>query len=119
MVGLCFVAFMLCNMDRVNMSIAVLPMAKQYAWDSATIGLVQSSFFWCPPPPPPSLGGPACRRAWPGGLRTHESIHAMHYNLCFRICKLTRCVPWHRKRSLHRLHFDSMQCGHLSIKWPR
>jgi hypothetical protein len=46
-VGLCFVAFMLCNMDRVNMSIAILPMAKQYAWDSQTIGLVQSSFFWC------------------------------------------------------------------------
>lgn len=33
-------------MDRVNMSIAILPMAKQYAWDSQTIGLVQSSFFW-------------------------------------------------------------------------
>lgn len=45
--ALCFVAFMLCNMDRVNMSIAILPMAKQYAWDSQTIGLVQSSFFWC------------------------------------------------------------------------
>ncbi|KAK9818150.1 hypothetical protein WJX72_007863 [[Myrmecia] bisecta] len=45
-VGLCFIAFMLCNMDRVNMSIAILPMAEQYAWDSATIGLVQSSFFW-------------------------------------------------------------------------
>ena len=48
-VALCFVAFMLCNMDRVNMSIAILPMAKQYAWDSQTIGLVQSSFFWCGP----------------------------------------------------------------------
>ena len=45
-VGLCFVAFMLCNMDRVNMSIAILPMSKQFGWDSATIGLVQSSFFW-------------------------------------------------------------------------
>jgi ACS family sodium-dependent inorganic phosphate cotransporter len=45
-VGLCFVAFMLCNMDRVNMSIAVLPMSEQYNWDSATVGLVQSSFFW-------------------------------------------------------------------------
>ena len=45
-VGLCFIAFMLCNMDRVNMSIAILPMSKQYGWDSATIGLVQSSFFW-------------------------------------------------------------------------
>ena len=45
-IGLCFVAFMLCNMDRVNMSIAILPMAKQYGWDTATIGIVQSSFFW-------------------------------------------------------------------------
>lgn len=45
-VGLCFVAFMLCNMDRVNMSIAILPMSKQFSWDNATIGLVQSSFFW-------------------------------------------------------------------------
>ena len=48
-VALCFVAFMLCNMDRVNMSIAVLPMSQQYGWDSQTIGLVQSSFFWCGP----------------------------------------------------------------------
>ena len=29
------------------MSIAVLPMSQQYGWDSQTIGLVQSSFFWC------------------------------------------------------------------------
>eukprot|EP00877_Chromochloris_zofingiensis_P007547 jgi/Chrzof1/3045/Cz12g09150.t1 len=43
---LCFVAFMLCNMDRVNMSVAILPMSQQYAWDSKTVGLVQSSFFW-------------------------------------------------------------------------
>ena len=46
-IALCFVAFMLCNMDRVNMSIAILPMSIQYGWDSQTIGLVQSSFFWC------------------------------------------------------------------------
>lgn len=45
-VGMCFVAFMLCNMDRVNMSIAVLPMSETFSWSSATIGLVQSSFFW-------------------------------------------------------------------------
>ncbi|KXZ55458.1 hypothetical protein GPECTOR_2g1007 [Gonium pectorale] len=43
---LCFVAFVLCNLDRVNMSIAILPMASQFGWDSATMGLVQSSFFW-------------------------------------------------------------------------
>jgi MFS transporter, ACS family, solute carrier family 17 (sodium-dependent inorganic phosphate cotransporter), other len=45
-VALCFVAFMLCNMDRVNMSIAVLPMQKEFGWNSQTLGIVQSSFFW-------------------------------------------------------------------------
>ncbi|KAL2892190.1 Ascorbate transporter chloroplastic [Bienertia sinuspersici] len=43
---LCFVAFLLCNMDRVNMSIAILPMSKEFNWSSATVGLIQSSFFW-------------------------------------------------------------------------
>lgn len=37
---------MLCNMDRVNMSIAILPISQTFKWTSATIGLVQSSFFW-------------------------------------------------------------------------
>lgn len=73
---MCFVAFMLCNMDRVNMSIAVLPMAETFAWSSTTIGLVQSSFFWGrvaqqltpapprpPPPPPPSRT--RARHVWP------------------------------------------------------
>eukprot|EP00270_Netrium_digitus_P008353 TRINITY_DN2494_c0_g1_i1.p1 TRINITY_DN2494_c0_g1~~TRINITY_DN2494_c0_g1_i1.p1 ORF type:complete len:673 (+),score=143.62 TRINITY_DN2494_c0_g1_i1:86-2020(+) len=45
-VGLCFFAFLLCNMDRVNMSIAILPMSEQYNWTPSTMGLVQSSFFW-------------------------------------------------------------------------
>lgn len=45
-VFLCFVAFMLCNMDRVNMSIAILPMADRFGWDGVTQGIVQSSFFW-------------------------------------------------------------------------
>ncbi|XP_059651390.1 ascorbate transporter, chloroplastic [Cornus florida] len=43
---LCFTAFLLCNMDRVNMSIAILPMSREFNWDSATVGLIQSSFFW-------------------------------------------------------------------------
>lgn len=34
------------NMDRVNMSVAILPMKTEFGWDSATMGLVQSSFFW-------------------------------------------------------------------------
>ncbi|XP_027926398.1 ascorbate transporter, chloroplastic-like [Vigna unguiculata] len=43
---LCFSAFLLCNMDRVNMSIAILPMSQEFKWNSATVGLIQSSFFW-------------------------------------------------------------------------
>ncbi|CAM8935584.1 unnamed protein product [Rhodiola kirilowii] len=45
-VVLCFAAFLLCNMDRVNMSIAILPMSQEFNWNSATVGLIQSSFFW-------------------------------------------------------------------------
>ncbi|XP_020079666.1 ascorbate transporter, chloroplastic-like isoform X2 [Ananas comosus] len=43
---LCFFAFLLCNMDRVNMSIAILPMSAEFNWNPATVGLIQSSFFW-------------------------------------------------------------------------
>ncbi|KAI4385966.1 hypothetical protein MLD38_003948 [Melastoma candidum] len=45
-VVLCFSAFLLCNMDRVNMSIAILPMSAEYNWNPTTVGLIQSSFFW-------------------------------------------------------------------------
>ncbi|KAK9143790.1 hypothetical protein Syun_013190 [Stephania yunnanensis] len=43
---LCFASFLLCNMDRVNMSIAILPMSAEFNWSPATVGLIQSSFFW-------------------------------------------------------------------------
>uniref|UniRef100_A0A0D9XH22 Major facilitator superfamily (MFS) profile domain-containing protein n=1 Tax=Leersia perrieri TaxID=77586 RepID=A0A0D9XH22_9ORYZ len=43
---LCFFSFLLCNMDRVNMSIAILPMSSEFGWSPATVGLIQSSFFW-------------------------------------------------------------------------
>ncbi|XP_031401233.1 sodium-dependent phosphate transport protein 1, chloroplastic [Punica granatum] len=45
-VVLCFSAFLLCNMDRVNMSIAILPMSAEFNWNPTTVGLIQSSFFW-------------------------------------------------------------------------
>eukprot|EP00798_Chlamydomonas_sp_ICE-L_P012428 gene12428-15627_t len=32
-------------MDRGNMSVA-MPVSQTYGWDGATVGLVQSSFFW-------------------------------------------------------------------------
>lgn len=31
------------------MAVAILPMRQQYGWDAATVGLVQSSFFWWVP----------------------------------------------------------------------
>ncbi|KQK03950.1 hypothetical protein BRADI_2g10810v3 [Brachypodium distachyon] len=45
-VFLCFSAFLLCNMDRVNMSIAIMPMSAEFDWNPQTVGLIQSSFFW-------------------------------------------------------------------------
>ncbi|CAM6020223.1 unnamed protein product [Sphagnum balticum] len=45
-VVLCFSAFLICNMDRVNMSIAILPMSAEFQWSPTIVGLVQSSFFW-------------------------------------------------------------------------
>lgn len=41
-----FLAFILCNMDKVNMSVAVIPMAKELGWSATDRGLVSSSFFW-------------------------------------------------------------------------
>ena len=40
------VAFVLCNMDKVNMSVAVIPMARELGWSALDRGLVSSSFFW-------------------------------------------------------------------------
>ncbi|KAF6256196.1 carbohydrate transporter [Scenedesmus sp. NREL 46B-D3] len=39
-------AFVLCNMDKVNMSVAVIPMARDLGWSATERGLVSSSFFW-------------------------------------------------------------------------
>ncbi|KAK9810429.1 hypothetical protein WJX72_010556 [[Myrmecia] bisecta] len=39
-------AFVLCNMDKVNMSVAVIPMAEELGWTATQRGLVSSSFFW-------------------------------------------------------------------------
>lgn len=39
-------AFVLCNMDKVNISVAIIPMAEDFGWSSTVSGLVQSSFFF-------------------------------------------------------------------------
>ena len=41
-----FCAFVLCNLDKVNMSVAIAPMAESFGWTSVEKGLVQSAFFW-------------------------------------------------------------------------
>lgn len=35
-----------CLQDKVNMSVAILPMSQQFGWSASVAGLVQSSFFW-------------------------------------------------------------------------
>ena len=44
-VAMCFVAMVICYLDRVSMSTAVVPMAEQYGWSNTTKGWVLSSFF--------------------------------------------------------------------------
>jgi ACS family sodium-dependent inorganic phosphate cotransporter len=39
-------SFVICNMDKVNMSVAIIPMAQDYGWSPSVAGLVQSAFFW-------------------------------------------------------------------------
>lgn len=39
-------AFVICNMDKVNISVAIIPMAQDFGWSPTVSGLVQSSFFW-------------------------------------------------------------------------
>ncbi|AQK93447.1 putative anion transporter 3 chloroplastic [Zea mays] len=39
-------AALLCNADRVVMSVAVVPLAAQHGWSSSFVGIVQSSFLW-------------------------------------------------------------------------
>ncbi|GAB4832773.1 Probable anion transporter 6, chloroplastic [Ancistrocladus abbreviatus] len=46
LVGVTSLAFVICNMDKVNLSVAIIPMSHQFGWNSSVAGLVQSSFFW-------------------------------------------------------------------------
>ncbi|CAA6670428.1 unnamed protein product [Spirodela intermedia] len=46
LIGTTSLAFVICNMDKVNLSVAIIPMSHQFGWNSSTAGLIQSSFFW-------------------------------------------------------------------------
>ncbi|MGE0387090.1 MAG: ACS family MFS transporter [Gammaproteobacteria bacterium] len=45
LVLLCFAASFICYIDRVNLSVAILPMQDEFGWSDTTKGLVMSSFF--------------------------------------------------------------------------
>jgi ACS family sodium-dependent inorganic phosphate cotransporter len=42
---LCFFATFICYIDRVNISVAIIPMAEQFGWSDTQRGFVLSSFF--------------------------------------------------------------------------
>lgn len=45
LVAMCFAAVFVCYIDRVNISVAILPMAEEFGWDATTQGAILSSFF--------------------------------------------------------------------------
>ena len=45
LVLLCFLATFICYIDRTNISVAIIPMAKEFGWDPERQGTVLSAFF--------------------------------------------------------------------------
>jgi len=45
LVAFCFMATFICYIDRVNISVAIIPMAEEFGWSATTKGYVLSSFF--------------------------------------------------------------------------
>lgn len=46
MIFLVAAAYVVWTMCKVNMSVAILPMAQQYGWDPPTVGVIQGALFW-------------------------------------------------------------------------
>src|SRR5215471_4008332 len=44
--ALFFLATILCYLDRVNISVAIIPLASDLGYDSAAQGMILSAFFW-------------------------------------------------------------------------
>ena len=42
---MCFAATFVCYIDRVNISVAIIPMAEEFNWDLTTQGAILSSFY--------------------------------------------------------------------------
>lgn len=44
--GMFFLATVLCYVDRVSISVAIIPLAREVGFDAAAQGLILSAFFW-------------------------------------------------------------------------
>ena len=44
-IAMCFAATFVCYIDRVNISVAIIPMADDYGWNLETQGYILSSFY--------------------------------------------------------------------------
>ena len=40
-----FLAVFICYIDRVNISVAIIPMQEQFGWNEAQIGIIFSIFY--------------------------------------------------------------------------
>lgn len=45
LVGLCFCSTFICYIDRVNISVTIIPMSQELGWDPARQGIALSAFF--------------------------------------------------------------------------
>ncbi len=45
LVFLCFCAVFVCYIDRVNISVAIIPMAEEFGWNEAVQGIILSCFY--------------------------------------------------------------------------
>jgi ACS family sodium-dependent inorganic phosphate cotransporter len=87
-------AFVICNMDKVNMSVAIIPMAKEFGWSPSVVGIVQSAFFYgymASQIPSGYLANKLSGRvALPGGVVTWSAFTAAVPLLCSSVGSL--CV---------------------------
>ena len=75
LVGLCFLSTFICYIDRVNISVAIIPMAEEFGWDQTPAALCCRPFSTAIWPPrclavgwPTALAAKSCwASAWCGG----------------------------------------------------
>ena len=46
LVFMSFLAVFICYIDRVNISVAIIPMQEQFAWTESQVGLILGSFYF-------------------------------------------------------------------------